>query len=754
MKLAKECLIAGILFAVLTLLFAASQLAPVSASQAVPVCRFSDQKGADIAVQEKDGVSYLFLPSSADVTQLKLSSKADGLSVEGSKGSVQAEDGQTIDLTDIAEREADGTYQIRLKIRNGLRTRAQSVTVMQSANISSIHLTSDTEQHGQQWLESDFTRSAKGSVVMLSDSGSCVYDGGFSKLRVRGNTTALNIKKPYQLTLSKSADLLSTGEEDNESKTWLLLANFSDSTLMQNKLLYDLSAEIGMADYMQSDFVDLYYDGVYCGNYLLCEKIEVDAGRVDITDLGTLTDELNAAQGDLDAIASKEQQRGDGSSYRYMPVQGNPDDNTGGYLFEHELDFRYLTEKTGFTSKNGEQFVMKSPEHATQEQMEYISSLWQEFEDAVFAADGSGINPETGQSYDELMDIDSLIRAYLVNELAKNGDGFRTSTFFYKEAGEDSLRAGPVWDFDIACGVWYNKYRGYLQQPEGLLTAGFPLPYQLFQIDSFRQRVDEIYQTELYPAVQDILLGDEDAHGQVLRSIAYYAERLEQSQAMNYRLWPFNRTTSQRVYDAWGGDSYQANVDYLTDFLEQRSRWLKRQYAKRAVDWDPIPEDIPVDCEFFNDYFTVHENGWIANRSQAEFGAAEDAVWEDILPLIYYRWTDGTAVKDGYETAAAWMQSQGVSSADGLNRDGAVAVEQLAAILYQLAGQPEAKYDSLRTYSYRDRISDGYSDALGWAMSNKLVATTAEQPEREPDSVLGRLEACQMVISAWHAVQE
>ena len=87
--------------------------------------------------------------------------------------------------------------------------------------------------------------------------------------------------------------------------------------------------------------------------------------------------------------------------------------------------------------------------------MTYISEYYQEFENAVYAqdADGNytGYNEETGKYYYEYCDLESLVRVYLLQELANNVDGFYSSFFFYKDAN-GIMYAGPVWDMETTCG--------------------------------------------------------------------------------------------------------------------------------------------------------------------------------------------------------------------------------------------------------------------------------------------------------------
>lgn len=103
-----------------------------------------------------------------------------------------------------------------------------------------------------------------------------LYNGGI-QIRGRGNATWNNPKKPYKMKLNSSTDIMGMGK----SKHWVLLANYVDPSLLRNKVSYDFSGAMGMP-YMQSVHVDLILNGRYMGNYLFCEQVKLESGRVNI----------------------------------------------------------------------------------------------------------------------------------------------------------------------------------------------------------------------------------------------------------------------------------------------------------------------------------------------------------------------------------------------------------------------------------------------------------------------------------------
>ena len=74
------------------------------------------------------------------------------------------------------------------------------------------------------------------------------------------------------------------------------------------------------------------------------------------------------------------------------------------------------------------------------------------FEDAVFSPSYSNTS---GIRYTEYIDINSFTDFLLINELSKNSDGYKLSSYLYKDKDSKGgkLVAGPIWDFDQTYGV-------------------------------------------------------------------------------------------------------------------------------------------------------------------------------------------------------------------------------------------------------------------------------------------------------------
>ena len=95
---------------------------------------------------------------------------------------------------------------------------------------------------------------------------------------------------------------------------------------------------------------------------------------------------------------------------------------------ELELGSRYPNEASGFVTKRSQPVILKSPEYASQAQIEYISGYWQEMEDALYS--DTGYN-SLGKHYSEYIDTLSYARQYLIEEWSGDWDAGITSNYFY-----------------------------------------------------------------------------------------------------------------------------------------------------------------------------------------------------------------------------------------------------------------------------------------------------------------------------------
>lgn len=267
------------------------------------------------------------------------------------------------------------------------------------------------------------------------------------EIRGRGNNSWTYDKKSYRFRFEEKQNPLGIGEEAH--KSWNLIANHCDRTLLRNYTAFKFADQMSNIAYSPACInVEVYLNGSYNGVYLLCEPIEVNEGRVEISE--------NAESGtDI------------------------------GYL----LQITHYAEAPYF-NMHGRDYEIKSDlsadETLAEEQTQYIENYLEQCYDAIKAGNRAEIA--------ELIDLDSAVDTYIVEEVVKNLDVGWDSFYFYKDAG-GKLAFGPIWDFDLSLGNADESCEFYtdLYVAENLKSQSNPWLYTLMSHDWFRAMVKERY---------------------------------------------------------------------------------------------------------------------------------------------------------------------------------------------------------------------------------------------------------------------
>jgi CotH kinase protein len=348
--------------------------------------------------------------------------------------------------------------------------------------------------------------------------GAAAVNGGL-QIRGRGNSTwDIHPKKPYRLKLTDKQSLLGMPS----SKDWVLLANYSDKTLLRNAAAFDLGTRMDFPWTPRSMFVEVYLNDRYDGVYQLMENIKVAKDRVNMDEL---------AETDVGA-----------------------DKITGGYLLE--VDFRE-DGQTMHSSIDDLPIVFQSPEEPVPAQEAYIKGYINEFETVLHSSGFA--DPATG--YAAYIDVDSFVRWYLVNEVFRNVDAnMWSSCWMYKPRG-GKLFMGPLWDYDLAAG---NANYADAFKTEGWHIRNAQWFSRLFEDPAFVARVklrwNEIKADELPAMFAGITTG---------------SARLQQPQLNNFQRWPILETYVWPNYTIPG--SYAGEIGQLNAWLNARIAWMDRQ---------------------------------------------------------------------------------------------------------------------------------------------------------------------------------
>lgn len=338
------------------------------------------------------------------------------------------------------------------------------------------------------------------------------------QIKGRGNSTWGMEKKPYRLKFSDKAEMLGM----KSAKNWVLLANYSDKTLLRTSLAFDLGNKIGADFTPNGRFVELVMNDLYLGNYFLTYQVEVDENRVNIAEL--------------------------------EKVNNAPNEITGGYLLE--LDQR-RDEDARFETNTGLPFTVKSPEDITPEQMDYIHTYIQQTEDAIFSEDFA--DPEKG--YAKYINVTSFINWFFVQELMKNQDAKDFSSMYYYKDRNGKLGMGPLWDFDLGAG---NNDYSESRYPTGWWVKDGPWFKRLFEDPVFKAKVKKRWGEIRNKEIQEIAL-----------NINTTVEYIKLSQQQNFTKWPI---LDKYVWpNQFVLGTYPNEVQQLKKWLNERISWLDEQ---------------------------------------------------------------------------------------------------------------------------------------------------------------------------------
>lgn len=494
---------------------------------------------------------YLFLPSYADVSNLRLTSYARAFEVIST--------GEKVKKGDSLHSFSDNKkYNCR-----SLSTNEEFVfCMMQSSNLPAIFLETDSGTIEHIWADKEVEENGK--IQMISPEGELLYAGGLKSVKARGNYSFANYeKKPFSITLKDEVSLLGLGA----GQKYALISNASDPTLIRNDIARRLEAAVGAEYDNIGCFADLYANGEYLGNYYLCENIEIGDERIAVTDLEEQMDLIYGKSN----YESLDEYNVDYTHAKYMDEI--PEDFTGGYLFEREFKDRYQLEywenPSSFVTSGDEHFVIKSPMYCSVEQVEYLENYVNEVEEAILSPEG--ICKASGKSYEEYIDVDSFVKKYLVEEITKNYDAGISSTFFYKDSDsvDARIKAAPMWDADMSFGCYLDWMAELAEDPEGLTKLSLhphasPWYEALYEKEEYYQKVLDYYRLYAVPHLDELLEEGLDA----------YKDGLAASAAMNNIRWQIDLDNNMYYEDR--DTEFEQLEEYITDrknFLD--SVWVK-----------------------------------------------------------------------------------------------------------------------------------------------------------------------------------
>lgn len=358
-----------------------------------------------------------------------------------------------------------------------------------------------------------------GSVTLQFPDGA-PYDDVSQTVHIkgRGNATWLYPKKGYSLKFSEKTAVSGMSSH----KKWVLVGNYLDRSLLRNQFISYVGKTVftGMSWTPSFVPVDFVLNNEYLGTYLIGEQIKIDEHRVNVGE-GSFIVEINCRM-------------------------------------DEAFNFK--------TSLTDVPVSLKDPDDVPPEMQQTVREIINRTESVLFS-DGYA-DSETG--YAACLDVPSFVDWYLLNELAKTRDALfpaenSSSVYMYYDSADDKLHMGPIWDYDVACGLadidtCASPEGFYIKDAEG--SSWFS---RLLSDDAFLQAVKARWE-EVREGLKAAIDAEIDAEKAVI----------EQSAQMNFARWPVLGTKPIWQPDAdWQSrTTFESEVQHLKDWLTARWLWM------------------------------------------------------------------------------------------------------------------------------------------------------------------------------------
>lgn len=357
-------------------------------------------------------------------------------------------------------------------------------------------------------------------------------------IRYRGNSSLHFDKKSYLVKLvhadgtENKQKVLGMPSHDN----WVMNGPFLDKTLMRNYLGMNISAEImGYAPRVR--FFELFVNEQYQGVYVMMEMISQGKERVNIS-----------SYKDGDPF----------TSYILRVDRGDIPENELNNFTKYALRMPPNTETHRFMIN-----VEYPPTRKlTPELKDYIERDFNKFEKSLYSYDYD----DDDYGYESLIDTQSFVDFFIINEFFQNYDAIVYSTYFYKDI-RGKIHIGPVWDFN-------NAFGNYMEVAHD--GTGFQLHERTwyFMLTKEEAFVDAI--VHRYKTLRETILSEEYLMNYIDETAAFLGDARDR----NFEVWGYSFDPSKLTHRSLlvpyerNITSYDQAIAQLKGFIQKRGSWM------------------------------------------------------------------------------------------------------------------------------------------------------------------------------------
>lgn len=297
---------------------------------------------------------------------------------------------------------------------------------------------------------------ADANGILADSDGDTIYDG-YLQIKTRGNSSFRDfVKKSYMIKFPQKTSLFDL----SLSKKYILLANASDRSFVQNAIAFDLGHSLGLPA-PKYTYLRVYINNDYRGLYQLTNRKYI----ISSNDIHTYIHNC--------------------------------------YIIDHT----YKDLDKSFKSATGKSVRIMEPKYIDTDDISGVKHIYDRMETAVNAP--SGCHPITGEHYSEYLDVLSFAKYYLVEELMRNND-VGTMSFMmhiHFDSTDEKVYAGPLWDFDATRTDYPNELWACARMGLNMKEEAGGLLYHLYQHEDFRKTVKDVYIKEVLPQLENMLYG-------------------------------------------------------------------------------------------------------------------------------------------------------------------------------------------------------------------------------------------------------
>ena len=612
-----------------------------------------DSKESEAWVKWYDvsGVRHFFMPTCTNPESIEI------YNAYSTKSTIN---GVTIDANSIAV----VPYKEGVEYDVSANNKSYKAKFMISSAEAAMFINNPSDFNGKDlwtYLTDDKENYTSATCATLDDEGN-LDPTGIKKIKGRGNTSWNADKKGFNLNFDSAISL----DGMKKCKKFSMISNFQDAALARNRILYDLADEIGVPYASDSRFTEVYINGAYIGNYMVCEK--VDVGK------NTLIPEVDEEE--------------------YLKyVDGSQAD----FSFVAEIDNAPSEDDFNIKMGNYNKVTIKAPELAKDDPdynavKNYIKSKYDEM--------WNKLNSNASDTNDYI-DVESLAQVYLINEFGKNWDAGAGSFYFvYKpdENGKYKFFASPVWDYDNSLGNangvesdlnslgikdykqptgWFAKLKGGYGGPNFLSTVN--------KNDALIDMIPTVWFEQFVPAIEKRLNGENLSNTELYSQDVYF-KYLTKSAQMNYKRWDMVTDT------AWIANHTSLRESSATYTYNEHGQVTAVKYSQNSTDTKYTKYSFADEFKFMLDWANSRA-AWMSNEYFKDYTPSE------VLP------TEPTEKPTEIETEAPKPDAE--PSLDLAN----------AIAAWQFDPQGKVEEEKLTEYGTGD---DGYNATTG---SGKMIGT-------------------------------